>query len=204
VGQGQFYANSILGLGQGGSSLLLVPIMASRSQKRATRTPSSPFSSHSGALAMTAFLPPSTNSYYNGSRYSAWFLVISGLSQALSGMIHSFLPDGGAGVIGGLDLTHGAERVFAMFAWAGATQLAHGIVAVAVGLRYRTLVPLLLVVGLLERILISWSGWIKHIPTNGHHPPEHYVSVISIPVILLFLWLAMRTKATTPDDVSKH
>lgn len=153
---------------------------------------------------MTALLPPSTNPQYNGSRYSAWFLTISGLSQALSGMIHSFLPDGGAGVIGGLDLSHGAERIFAMFAWAGATQLAHGIVAVAVGLRFRPLVPLLLAVGLLERILISWSGWFKHIPTSGHHPPEHYVSLISIPLILFFLWLAMRKRSTTPDHVSKH
>jgi hypothetical protein len=30
VGQGQFYANSILGLGQGGSSLVLAPVLASR------------------------------------------------------------------------------------------------------------------------------------------------------------------------------
>jgi hypothetical protein len=59
-------------------------------------------------------------------------------------------------------------------------------------LRYRTLVPLFLLVSLIERLLLSWSGWIKHVPVSGHHPPEHYASLISLPVILLFLWLSVR------------
>jgi hypothetical protein len=145
---------------------------------------------------MMAVLPASTNHQYVGSRYSAWFLTLCGIAATVSGGIHSFLPDGGAGTIAGLDLSQGAERVFALFAWAGATQMAHGIVMIAVGLRYRQLVPLLLLAGLLERILISWSGWVKHIPVNGHHPPEHYVSVVMIPLCLFFLWLSLRRSAT--------
>lgn len=141
---------------------------------------------------MSAFLPPSTNDQYRGSRYAAWFLAFYGVSWIVPGMIHSFLPDGGAGTIAGLELSHNPALIFGMFAWAGATQIAHGIVTLIVALRYRSLVPLFLLVSLLERILLSWSGWVKHVPVSGHHPPGHYGSLISLPLILLFLWLSLR------------
>ena len=115
-------------------------------------------------------------------------------------MIHSFLPDGGAGVIAGLDLSHNPTMIFGMFAWAGATQIAHGIVTLLVALRYRALVPLFLLVSLIERLLLSWSGWIKHVPVSGHHPPEHYVRLISLPIILLFLWLSVRRSHQTQPE----
>jgi hypothetical protein len=141
---------------------------------------------------MSAFLPPSSNDQYRGSRYAAWYLAFYGIAWIVLGMIHSFLPDGGAGTIAGLDLSHNPTMIFGMFAWAGATQIARAIVTLMIALRYRTLVPLFLLVSLLERILLSWSSWVTHVPVSGHHPPEHYGSLISIPVILLFLWLSLR------------
>ena len=143
---------------------------------------------------ISIFLPPSTNATYIGLRFSAWFLAFYGVAWIVPGMIHSFLPDGGAGTIARLDLSHNPTLIFGMFAWAGATQIAHGIVTLIVALRYRTLVPLLLLVSLIERLLLSWSGWVKHLPANGHHPPEHYASLISLPVIMLFLWLSVRRR----------
>ncbi|MEY4953587.1 MAG: hypothetical protein RL299_2011 [Pseudomonadota bacterium] len=144
---------------------------------------------------MTALLPPSTNHQYHGSRYAAWFLALYGTGMIVPGMIHSFLPDGGAGSIAGMDLSHNPTMIFAMFAWAGATQIAHGIVTLIVALRYRSLVPLFLLVSLLERILLSLSAWVTHAPASGHHPPGHYGSLVSLPLILLFLWLALRPAA---------
>jgi hypothetical protein len=150
---------------------------------------------------MRAILPPSTNNQYRGSRYAAWFLAAYGIGWIIPGMIHSFLPDGGAGVIAGLDLSHNPTMIFGMFAWAGATQIAHGIVTLAVALRYRTLVPLFLIVSFIERLLLSWSGWIKHLPISGHHPPQHYASLILLPIILLFLWLSVRqSRQTQPES----
>lgn len=149
---------------------------------------------------MTIFLPPSTNDQYSGSRYAAWFLAAYGLCWIVPGMIHSFLPDGGAGTIAGIDLSHNPTLIFGMFAWAGATQIAHGIVTLVVALRYRALVPLFLIVSFVERLLLSWSGWIKHAPVSGHHPPEHYASLFSLPVISLFLWLSVgRSRLTEPE-----
>ena len=144
---------------------------------------------------MSVFLPPSTNADYRGSRYSVWFLAFYGVAWIVPGMIHSFLPDGGAGTIAGLDLSHNPTMIFGMFAWAGATQIAHGLVILVVALRFRSLAPLLLLVSLLERILLSLSGWVTHVPVSGHHPPEHYASLVSLPVILLFLWLSVRGRS---------
>ncbi|MFM9897022.1 hypothetical protein [Sphingorhabdus sp.] len=150
---------------------------------------------------MSVFLPPSNNEQYHGSRYSTWFLALYGIVWIVPGMIHSFLPDGGAGVIAGLDLSHNPTMIFGMFAWAGATQIAHGIVTLVVALRYRAMVPLFLLVSLIERTLLSWSGWVRHIPVSGHHPPEHYASLISLPVILLFLWLSVRRSRSQQPEI---
>ncbi len=147
---------------------------------------------------MTALLPPSTNDQYRGSRFAAWFLGLYGVGWIVPGAIHSFLPDGGAGVIAGLDLSHNPTMIFGMFAWAGATQIAHGIVTLIVAIRYRALVPLFLAVSLLERALLAWSGWVWHVPVSGHHPPEHYGSLVLLPVIALFLWLSLRGAGGDP------
>ena len=151
---------------------------------------------------MKGFLPPSTNNQYRGSRYAAWFLATYGIGWIVPGIIHSFLPDGGAGTIAGLDLSHNPTLIFGMFAWAGATQIAHGIVTLVVALRYRALVPLFLFVSFIERLLLSWSGWIKHVPVSGHHPPEHYASLVLLPVILLFLSLSIRRSRLTEPEIS--
>ena len=150
---------------------------------------------------MTALLPPSTNHHYRGARAAAWFLALYGVCWIVP-VIHSFLPDGGAGVIAGLDLSHNPTMIFGMFAWAGATQIAHGIVTLVVALRYRALVPLFLIVSFIERLLLSWSGWIKHAPISGHHPPEHYSSLVFLPVILLFLWLSVRRSSLHQPEIS--
>ena len=141
---------------------------------------------------MTALLPPSTNHQYHGSRYAAWFLTLYGAGWIVPGMIHSFLPDGGAGTIAGLDLSHNRQLILGLFAWAGATQIAHGIVTLIVALFYHSLVPLFLAVSLLERSLLSWSAWVGRTQADVHHPPEHYASLMLVPVILFFLLLALR------------
>ncbi|MBY0520407.1 MAG: hypothetical protein K2P79_08290 [Sphingomonas sp.] len=141
---------------------------------------------------MQHVFPPSTNADYSGSGYSAWFLALLGLAWIGPGLVHSLLADGGAGVIAGIDLTHGRRTIVALFAWAGATQIAHGLVMVAIGLWYRPLVPMLLVISLIERVLLAWSGWVRHAPPTGHHPPEHYGSLVAIPLICVFLALSLR------------
>jgi len=128
----------------------------------------------------------------SGSRAAAWFLVLYGVMMAVPGLIHAFAPDGGIGTIGGVDMSTDFARIRAMAVWAGATQIVHGLACIAVGLRYRALVPLFLALALAERLVLTWSAWFAHTAPGGHHPPAHYGDLVSLPLLVLFLWLALR------------
>ena len=143
-----------------------------------------------------ALFPPSTNHQFQGPAIAAWFVVLAGLVTIVPGCIHYFLPDGGAGVIGGLDLSQRRETIVAIFAWMGAQQIAQGIGYVVIGLRYRALVPLVLLLILIERSLSAYSGWFGKGSVSGHHPPEHYGSVLGavLAALLLLVVLARREK----------
>jgi hypothetical protein len=140
-------------------------------------------------------LPPSTNARYSGSPIAAHVLTLFGILTVIPGCIHTFLPDGGAGTIAGLDLGANGRLVIAVFAWAGATQIAFGLAALIVSRRYRDLVPLLLALAVLERTLHALNGWIF---TGGgvvHHPPEHYAVLVAVPVLIVALLLSLRDAA---------
>lgn len=141
-----------------------------------------------------SLLPPSTNHAYAGARASAWFLALAAVLTLVPGAIHSFAPDGGAQTIAGLDIGNRPELVRSLFAWEGATQLALGVAMLAVALRYRPLVPLFLSLILLERGLMALQGWVLRPPAGGHHPPEHFASLIVLPVAALFLVLSLRRR----------
>jgi hypothetical protein len=122
-----------------------------------------------------------------------WFLGLYGLLELITGLIHFFLPDGGAGVIAGLDLTANKHTIIGVFAWMGALQIAYGLGVLAVAFWYRPLVPLFLGLGLLERILMSVAAWVTKPSPTGHHPPEHYASLLLVPVLAMFLAMAIRS-----------
>jgi hypothetical protein len=136
-------------------------------------------------------LPPSTNVDYHGYPASAWFLVLTGILSIIPGCIHFFLPDGGAGVIAGIDLTTRAETIIAVFAWLGAMQIPHGIAQVIIGMRYRPLVPLFLALVIVERGLMGIDGWLLKGAGAAHHPPEHYASVVAVILAAVALHLAL-------------
>ncbi len=144
---------------------------------------------------MSGLLPPSTNADYRGARVSAWFLALAALFTIGPGLIHSFLPDGGAGVIAGLDLGNKRDLAIGVFRWEGATQLAFGLAMLAVALRYRPLTPLFLALALLQAALVALQGWVLTAPANGHHPPAHYGSVAAVVLSAIFLALSLRRDA---------
>jgi hypothetical protein len=140
------------------------------------------------------FLPPSTNAQYRGAAVSAWFLGLAAVLTLVPGLIHSFLPDGGAGVIAGLDMGDRRDMVIGVFRWEGATQLALGLGMLAVAVRYRPLTPLFLALVIVERGLMALQGWVLSPPANGHHPPEHYASPVTVLLAAGFLVLALRPR----------
>lgn len=141
---------------------------------------------------MTALLPPSTNGDYKGARVSAWFLMLVGVMEFIPGCIHYFLPDGGAGVIAGIDLSVRGDTIISVFAWFGALQIPFALLLFTIGLRYRTLVPLALLAVIIARSLMAYDGWFGKASDAGHHPPEHYGSPVAAALALVFLLLALR------------
>ena len=137
-------------------------------------------------------LPPSSNADYRGSVWSAAFLALIGVLTLVPGCIHYFLPDGGAGVIAGIDLTVHGKQIVGTFAWMGALQIPYGLLMMIVALRYRTLVPLFLALQILEKALSAVSAWVTKGTIAGHHPPENYAVLIALPLLVLFLLLSLR------------
>ncbi len=143
--------------------------------------------------------PPSTNDAYRGATASAWFLTVVAVATIVPGCLHVFLPDGGAGVIAGLDLGQNGDRTVALFAWAGATQIVWGGLLLLASLRNRSFVPVLLALLLIERALHALNGWVLKGSATGHHPPEHYASLVSVPVIAFFLARSLRPDSSTVE-----
>jgi hypothetical protein len=138
-----------------------------------------------------SLLPPSTNAQYRGAPLAAHFLTLVGILTLVPGAIHRFLPDGGAGVIAGIDLSRDGAGVIRAFAWAGATQIVWGVTLIVASLRYRTLVPLLLALLVVERSLIAATLWLGG---GGHRPPAAYATLVVLPLLLGALALSLRTR----------
>jgi len=145
-------------------------------------------------------LTESTNSQYRGSPWSAAFLGLTAVLTIGPGCIHYFLPDGGAGVIAGLDLSADRTVIVGVFAWMGATQIAYGFAQLLVALRYRSLTPLFLLLALIERSLAAIAAWITKGSGVAHHPPGAYGVLVAIPLLLGFLVLSLRPR-NGPDGV---
>jgi hypothetical protein len=143
-----------------------------------------------------ALLPASTNADYRGSILSVWFLGLSAVMTIIPGLIHYFLPDGGAGVIGNVDLTTRADTIIAIFAWYGAMQIPFGLLILIIALRYRTLVPLVLLLLVLLQSLSAFSAWFWKGSHGGRHPPEHYGAALFVVLGLVFFTLSLRPSRT--------
>lgn len=142
-----------------------------------------------------SFLPPSSNAQYRGARSAPWFLCAAAVLTLLPGLIHSFLPDGGAGVIAHLDMGDRRDLVINLFRWEGSTQIALGLGMLVVALRYRPLTPLFLALTSLHQGLISLHGWVLSPPASGYHPPGHYGSLVGVALAGVFLVLSLRPRS---------
>ena len=138
-----------------------------------------------------SFLPPSNNAQYGGAKIAPIFLLLTAVMTLVPGLIHSFLPDGGAGVIAHLDMGDKRDLVIGAFRWEGSTQLALGLGLLAIALRYQPLTALGLALVIVERGLMTLHAWVLS-PPGRHHPPEHFASPISVVLCTVFLVLALQ------------
>lgn len=116
----------------------------------------------------------------------AWRVVaLMGVLNLFRGSIHTFLPDGGAGVIAGFDLSHSRQTIVFLFAVMGVEQLSLGVVDLIVAFRARSLALPLLWFHALEQTAAEII-FVFYKPAPGHPP-----GMVGAPVTLAILWLAI-------------
>ena len=135
----------------------------------------------------------STNEEYRGSPFAWWVLLLLGALNLLRGSIHLFADDGGAGRIAGIDLSGDREVIVFLFAVMGLQQLAFGVIHLAVSLRYRSFVPLLLSIETVKQIVVVFVLWFyKPLPVPA---PGKIGAVVLLPVLALALFLSLRRRS---------
>ncbi|MHA1907177.1 MAG: hypothetical protein ACW98Y_07770 [Candidatus Thorarchaeota archaeon] len=106
-----------------------------------------------------------------------------------------FLPDGGAGSIATIDLNvEGAEVIIGMFAQWGLSQLLMAGLYVVVYARYKSLIPLMYLIIVIEYAGRIAMGLLKPFETVGT-APGGIVNIIFIPLaVILLVFSIMKPK----------
>ena len=139
-----------------------------------------------------ALLPQNLSQPYAGHLWAAHVVSLLGVVMIVSGLLHILLPDSGAGVIAGIPLDHAhGSTLVAMLAYAGISQVPLGVVQLLAGLRYRALVPLMLLLSLLARIAMTLNATLYK-PMTAATPPETYITFALVPVLAVALWGSLR------------
>jgi hypothetical protein len=116
----------------------------------------------------------------------AWGVVaLMGVLNLFRGSIHTFLPDGGAGVIAGFDLSHSRQTIVFLFAVMGVEQLSVGVVDLIVAFRARWLAIPMLWFHALQQAAAE-IVFVFYKPAPGHPP-----GMIGAPLVLVILWLTI-------------
>jgi hypothetical protein len=143
-----------------------------------------------------AALLPANPTRFDGPAFAWWFAAAYLTLLTIRSLIHLVAPDGGAGTIATIDVAvAGGANVVAMFGQWGAIQLLLAALLWVLLLRYRGLVPLVLLVFLVEPLLRELSGRLKPIETLGTAPGAALNWAI-VPVLAVVWWMSLRsTKA---------
>lgn len=140
-------------------------------------------------------LPREATNTLRGSKVPFYVFALYASISALRSVIHLLAPDGGAGSIAGMDLSvAGAEGIIFAFALWGSAQLLFALVQLLVVFRYRSLVPLMYLLLILEVLLRQLVGYMKP-ATFAHTPPGAVGNWVALPLALVMLALSLWSAA---------
>jgi hypothetical protein len=130
-----------------------------------------------------------------------WVVAAIGLLNLFRGSVHTFLPDGGAGVIAGFDLSHSRQTIVFLFAVMGIEQLSLGVVDLIIAFRARWLAIPALWFHALEQTFAEII-FVFYKPAPGHPP-----GMVGAPLVMVILWVAIgwiywRRTAGAPQTAS--
>lgn len=137
-------------------------------------------------------LPPVADNTVRGVKLPVYAFTLIAMVSTVRSCIHLLAPDGGAGTIAGMDLTvQGAAGIIFAFALWGSAQLIYAFVQLAVAFRYRSLVPFMYVLLIIEALLRMLVGYMKPV-VFAHRPPGAYGNYVMLPLAALMLVLSYR------------
>ena len=128
---------------------------------------------------------------YCGDGWVPWLAVFLSVVVTGRSLVHVFRDDGGAASIAGIDLeVEGGRNVVAIFGQWGLEQLLLAGIAWLALLRYRGLIPLVLLINLLDSVGRIAVGRAKPLEV-AKPPPGAYGSWVAIPVLGFALWCSL-------------
>lgn len=142
-------------------------------------------------------LPAKIDNTLRGWKLPYYVFTLYTIVSTVRSFIHLLSPDGGAGTIAGMDLSvAGASGIIFAFALWGSSQLLMAIIQLLVVIRYRSLVPFMYVLLILEVLLREFVGHTKPV-TFAHTPPGAISDQLLLPtaalMLALSLWSAYRS-----------
>ena len=145
---------------------------------------------------LAIFFPAKADNTIRGNKIPLYFFILIAIIGTVRSCIHIFSPDGGAGSIAGMDLdVSGANEVIFSFALWGAEQFIYALIQWVVILRYRSLIPLMWGLQLLETLGRMLVGHIKPV-TFAHTPPGAYQNylylILAVAMLALSIWSGVK------------
>jgi hypothetical protein len=146
-------------------------------------------------------LPAQADNTIRGAKPPVYLFMLIAIASTVRSFIHLLAPDGGAGSIAGMDLSvAGADAIVFSFALWGSAQLIYAMVQLVVVFRYRSLVPLMYVLLIVETLLRMFVGHTKPVAFR-HTPPGAIGNYVILPVAALMLAWSLWSY---PSDAKKR
>jgi hypothetical protein len=139
---------------------------------------------------LTKLLPPVADNIFLGPKVALWVFILIAAISTVRSFIHILAPDGGSGSIAGMDLSAGAPGIIFAFALWGSAQLIYALIQLTVIFRYRSLIPFMYGIQILESLLRVAVARMKPV-TFSHTPPGAWQNYLYPPLCLLMLWLSI-------------
>jgi hypothetical protein len=145
-------------------------------------------------------LPAKADNTIRGMKLPFYVFTLIAIISTVRSFIHLFAPDGGTGSIAGMDLSvTGASGIIFAFALWGSAQLIYALIQLVVVFRYRSLVPFMYVLLILETLLRGLVGHMKPV-TFAHTPPGAIQNYIYLPLAVLMLVLSLWSSMKSTED----
>jgi len=147
-------------------------------------------------MTLVALLPATADNTVRGMKLPVYVFMLISIVSTVRSLIHLLAPDGGAGSIAGMDLSvAGANGIIFAFALWGSSQLIYALIQLAVAFRYRSLIPFMYVLLILETLLRMLVGRMRPV-TFAHTPPGAIGNWVILPLAALMLALSLRREHT--------